>query len=322
MASAPPLSGPPLARGAHRPARGRAASRRAAATRGARSSSGCIRGRLGLGGFRFLALLALRSGRLRLLRFGLAVRLGFLFLRAVQIAPVILVRLEVSLVPAATFEAEHRYRHELLQGAFAAGRTAGEWRIADLLHDLGVVLAGLALVFVEGHELSRSSCCRTIITKGRPDTTPTPGRHPPELERYEPPGPQPRAARRSSALAKVSCPSCTLMRIRSPGTNSLCRIFWASGFSICCWMARFSGRAPYTGSKPASPIRSRAESSSVRSMFRSCSRLRRYTSWISTIARICFVPRGWNTTMSSMRFMNSGRKLCCTISMTALFIFA
>src|SRR5215831_3237405 len=172
MASAPRLAGPPLARAAHRAARGGAASRRAAATGGARSCGGSIRRCLGLGGLRFLALFALCRGRLRLLRLGLAFGLGFLFLGAVEIAPVLLVRLEVGLVPAAAFQAEHRYRDELLQGALATGRTAREWRIADLLHDLGVVLAGLALVFVEGHELSRSSCCHTIITKGRAGTMP------------------------------------------------------------------------------------------------------------------------------------------------------
>src|SRR6516164_5074281 len=174
MASAPRLTGPPLACGPRGAARGGTASRGAAAGGGARSFGGSLRGCLGLGRLRFLGLLALRRGRLRFLSFSLAVRLGFLFLRAMEIAPVLLVRLEVGLVPAAAFQAEHRYRDELLQSALAAGRAAGERRIADLLHDLGVVLAGLALVFVEGHELSRSSCCHTIITKGRAGTPPIP----------------------------------------------------------------------------------------------------------------------------------------------------
>ena len=34
------------------------------------------------------------------------------------------------------------------------------------------------------------------------------------------------------------------------------RISDANGFSICCWMARLSGRAPYTGSKPTLPSNS------------------------------------------------------------------
>ena len=34
------------------------------------------------------------------------------------------------------------------------------------------------------------------------------------------------------------------------------------------------------------------------------------------------VPSGWNTTMSSMGLMNSGRKFCVTISITADFMRA
>jgi hypothetical protein len=86
------------------------------------------------------------------------------------------------------------------------------------------------------------------------------------------------------------------------------RIAFDSGFSICCWIARFSGRAPYTGSKPASAIFCRAASlrSSVISILaRRCSRLR---SWILAIAPMFFSSSAWNTTISSMRLMNSGRK--------------
>src|SRR5450830_512635 len=38
------------------------------------------------------------------------------------------------------------------------------------------------------------------------------------------------------------------MRISSFGPNLPSRISFDSGFSICCWIARFNGRAPYTGS--------------------------------------------------------------------------
>ena len=48
-------------------------------------------------------------------------------------------------------------------------------------------------------------------------------------------------------------PSFDVTRIVSPGPNSPARMRCASGFSSCCWIARFSGRAPYTGSKPARP---------------------------------------------------------------------
>src|SRR6516164_6341022 len=149
MTLAPRLTGPPLAHSARGPAsRGTPRRRRVTPARAG------PRGGLGRGGLRFLALLGFGGGRLGLLCFRFALRLGLLLLRAVEVAPVLLVRLEVGLVPAAALEAEHGYRKQLLQGALAAGGTAAERRIADLLHDLGVVLAGLTLVFVERHELS------------------------------------------------------------------------------------------------------------------------------------------------------------------------
>ena len=50
-------------------------------------------------------------------------------------------------------------------------------------------------------------------------------------------------------------PNCIAPPLQSTLTVSLAanlpsRISLASGFSICAWIARFSGRAPYTGSKP------------------------------------------------------------------------
>src|SRR6516162_11812485 len=153
MTLAPRLTGPPFTHSARGPAsRGTPRRRRVTAARA--GPRGSARGRLGRGGLRFLALLGVGGGRLGLLRFRFALRLGLLLLRAVEVAPVLLVRLEVGLVPAAALEAEHGYGKQLLQGALAAGGTAAERRIADLLHDLGVVLAGLTLVFVERHELS------------------------------------------------------------------------------------------------------------------------------------------------------------------------
>src|SRR5262252_5701176 len=166
MALAPRLTRPLFTRGARGSACGAARRPR---TSTARATSG--RGGLLWRGFHFLTLLGLCGCGLGLLRFRLALGLGLLFLRPVQVAPVFLVRLEVGLVPAAAFEAEHGHGNQLLQGALTARGTACEWRIADLLHDLGVVLASLALVFVERHELSLGSCCQAIITKGRTGTT-------------------------------------------------------------------------------------------------------------------------------------------------------
>ena len=90
--------------------------------------------------------------------------------------------------------------------------------------------------------------------------------------------PTARSGRFRSTTSNTNSPPCSLTRIRSPGTRSLRRMRCARGFSICCWMARLSGRAPYTGSNPAAPIRSRAASSSSSSMLRSSSRRRRASS--------------------------------------------
>ena len=43
---------------------------------------------------------------------------------------------------------------------------------------------------------------------------------------------------------KVNAPSFTPTFTVSPGANSPASIFCASGFSMYCWMARLSGRAP------------------------------------------------------------------------------
>src|SRR6185295_7525204 len=71
-------------------------------------------GRIGLGG---LGLCGLRLGGLRLgVRLGVFLLGSSLFLfRAVQVALVFLVRLEVGLVPARALEAEHRRGYELAQ---------------------------------------------------------------------------------------------------------------------------------------------------------------------------------------------------------------
>ena len=52
------------------------------------------------------------------------------------------------------------------------------------------------------------------------------------------------AARRGHAFAKVISPPLAPTFTVTPGSNLPDRISFASGFSICCWIARFSGRAP------------------------------------------------------------------------------
>ena len=53
---------------------------------------------------------------------------------------------------------------------------------------------------------------------------------------------------------------------------------------------------------------------------RSARRLPRYCVWMRAISRICALSSGWNTTISSSRLMNSGRKCACTTPITAAFI--
>src|SRR5205807_8070514 len=120
---------------------------------GAVGGGGLGRRRLRVRRFRVrgLRVLGLLRRRLALGAFGLRRSRGLLLLGAVQVALLLLVGLEVGLVPAASLETEHRRRHEFLQAALAARRTADERRIRDHLHDLHVELTGLAFVFVERH---------------------------------------------------------------------------------------------------------------------------------------------------------------------------
>ena len=102
-----------------------------------------------------------------------------------------------------------------------------------------------------------------------------------------------------------------------PARTCPARIAFASGFSICCWIARFSGRAPYTGSKPA--FATSLSAASVTSS--SISILRRRSSssfsWIRAMVAMFFSSSAWNTTISSMRLTNSGRKWVFTSPITA-----
>src|SRR5690606_11484757 len=130
-----------------------------------------------------------------------------------EVALVLVVGLEIRLVPAAALQAEDGRGDELLHGAPAAGRALLQRGIADLLHDLRVELAVRALVFVNRHRILPSNAV---------------------FQRF--------------CFSKVMAPSRAAAIIRSPGPNAPRRICCASGFSMRCWMARLSGRTPYTGS--------------------------------------------------------------------------
>ena len=98
--------------------------------------------------------------------------------------------------------------------------------------------------------------------------------------------PQAAAATRP-ARSKTSSPSSASTRIVSPSSNSPSSSRSASGFSTMRWIARFSGRAPYVGSHPASATTSFAASVSSSARERSASRSRSRASWSSTIAPSC-----------------------------------
>src|SRR5689334_6423187 len=135
----------PAAAGARRLARRTSCLGREAHAPGA---AGRLGGRcLGLRRLRVLVGLGLGLAVLA----GLGVRLRLFLVGTDQVALLLLVGLKVGLVPAAALEAEHRRGHQLLQAALTARRALGQRRVGDLLHHLGVELAGLTLVLVERH---------------------------------------------------------------------------------------------------------------------------------------------------------------------------
>src|SRR5439155_23071772 len=74
------------------------------------------------------------------------------------------------------------------------------------------------------------------------------------------------------ALEKTSSPPFAPTSTMSPSTNLPSSICIASGSCTRRWIARFSGRAPYTGSQPRSASSSRAPSVTTSAIFRSVSR--------------------------------------------------
>jgi hypothetical protein len=85
------------------------------------------------------------------------------------------------------------------------------------------------------------------------------------------------------------------------------------------WIARFRGRAPNTGSKPASAISASAASDTSSVMSSLAIRFSRYLSWMLAMPAMFFSSSAWKTTISSMRFTNSGRKWVLTSPITAIF---
>ncbi len=117
--------------------------------------------------------------------------------------------LKSGFVPAAALEAEHRRRNQLLHGRLAAGGTLLQRRVADL--------ASAPCRTCSWHTRIHRKACNGGI-QAKPPSRPT--------------------------GVKVSRPSRTPTWMVSPAAKSPRRMCCARGFSICCWMARFSGRAP------------------------------------------------------------------------------
>ena len=153
-------------------------------------------------------------------------------------------------------EPEHRRRHQSFQCASPAFRALTQRLVGNFLQRLEVMVALRALVFVDWHGRVES-----LVRTGDYTETGWPAvfsvRGPScagqALFRFEGAGES-----ASPRPENTSFPSLAVTSTRSPGPNSPRRMPCASGFSTCCWIARFSGRAPYTGSKPASPSLSQA----------------------------------------------------------------
>mmetsp|Transcript_508 Transcript_508/g.1303 ORF Transcript_508/g.1303 Transcript_508/m.1303 type:complete len:236 (-) Transcript_508:166-873(-) len=98
----------------------------------------------------------------------------------------------------------------------------------------------------------------------------------------------------------------------SPSSMSL----RASGLMTCCWMARRTGRAPYTGLYPTSASHALALSVTLSEMRRSVRREAALLISRRVIAAICSRESRLKSTISSSRLMNSGARCARTSSIT------
>src|SRR5690606_5267009 len=118
------------------------------------------RARVGLSfGFRGGLHIALGGNLVRGRSLGLLRRLVFLRRRRIpitfhQVALVVLVRLEIGLVPAASLQAEDGRGYQLLQLVLATFRTFAKRRVGDFLQHFDLRAAGRTLLFVERHSAS------------------------------------------------------------------------------------------------------------------------------------------------------------------------
>ena len=195
----------------------------------------------------------------------------------------------------------------------AALRALAQRLVADLLHHLELVAAGLALVFVErhspdfassraGHDRATRSVIKRSASRSRARA--------PAARQFAGDRPRQRQAAAllhalvEAELAVLGAPT----RMRSPGHELAVQdALRQRVLDLLLDRALQRPRAVHRiEARLAEQVARRVDRARARCRARA-RRLRRYASWMSTIARICSRPSGWNTTMSSMRLMNSGR---------------
>src|SRR5690606_613369 len=168
-----------------------------------------------------------------------------------EVALLFLVGFEVGLVPAAALQPKRRRGHQPLQRRLFALGTILQRFVRHLLQGVERMPATRAAVFVDWHDYrslakiqSRSSnldglgCFQERGKRGPATVDRIIGRSTCRGEGI---------FYAAAALALSNSrppPADAAIRIVSPGAKSARRIRSASGFSTCCWIARFSGRAP------------------------------------------------------------------------------
>ena len=123
-------------------------------------------------------------------------------------------------------------------------------------------------------------------------------------------------AEHESAVSRVRSRSCRRRGCRPRTASGRAGPGSRAGSAASAAGRRTPGRSPCPPDSRAPPA------VSVTVSFRSASRRCSPPSWMSTICRISSRPSGSNTTISSIRFTNSGRNVARTSSSTAAFCFS
>jgi len=127
---------------------------------------------------------------------------------------------------------------------------------------------------------------------------------------------QPDQACSAAAFSKLNTPFCESTRMVSLGPKRPDRISFASGFSSSLWIARLSGRAPYTGQAGLGDFGQRGFV--ISSFISICTRrFSRPCSWMRAMLAMCFSSRAWNTTTSSIAVDELGAEVGLHFANTA-----